>query len=46
MDIKTYDEQLMKVKEYHGEVDEPPYYETVTETYCPNCDIYTGDYYV
>ena len=33
-------------KEYHGEVDEPPYYETVTETYCPNCDIYTGDYYV
>ena len=20
MDIKTYDEQLMKVKEYHGEV--------------------------
>lgn len=24
---------------YHPEVDEPPYYEPVTEVYCPNCDI-------
>ena len=24
---------------YHPEVDEPPQYETVTEVYCPNCDI-------
>ena len=26
-------------KEYHGEVDEPPYYEILTDVYCPNCDI-------
>ena len=31
---------------YHPEVDEPPQYETVTEKYCPNCDIVTGGYYV
>lgn len=32
--------------EYHTEVDEPPYYETVVDTYCPRCDIRTGGYYV
>lgn len=31
---------------YHPEVDEPPQYETVTEIYCPQCDIRTGGYYV
>lgn len=31
---------------YHPEVDEPPQYETVTEVYCPRCDIRTGGYYV
>lgn len=31
---------------YHLEVDEPPQYETVTEIYCPQCDIRTGGYYV
>lgn len=31
---------------YHPEVDEPPQYETVTEIYCPRCDIRTGGYYV
>lgn len=29
---------------YHPELDEPPQYETVTETYCPQCDI-GGGYY-
>lgn len=29
---------------YHSEVDEPPYYEPVTEVYCPYCDIRGGDY--
>jgi len=29
---------------YHSEVDEPPYYESVTEVYCPYCDIRGGDY--
>ena len=27
---------------YHPEVDEPPYYEPVTEVYCPRCDIRVG----
>ena len=31
---------------YHPEVDEPPYYEPVTEVYCPRCDIRTGGNYV
>lgn len=31
---------------YHPEVDEPPQHETVTEIYCPRCDIRTGGYYV
>ena len=31
---------------YHPEVDEPPQYETVTEVYCPRCDIRRGGYYV
>lgn len=30
--------------EYHTEVDEPPYCETVIDTYCPQCDI-GGGYY-
>ena len=29
---------------YHSEVDEPPYYESVKEVYCPYCDIRGGDY--
>lgn len=32
--LETYTHQ-----EYHSEVDEPPYYETLTEVYCPNCDM-------
>ena len=31
---------------YHSEVDEPPYYEPVTEVYCPRCDIRVGGNYV
>ena len=30
---------------YHSEVDEPPQYETVTDTYCPQCDIGGYSYY-
>lgn len=32
--LESYTHQI-----YHSEVDEPPYYEPVTEVYCPNCDI-------
>ena len=32
--------------EYHTEVDEPPYCETVVELYCPQCDIAIGGDYV
>ena len=32
--LETYTHQ-----EYHTEVDEPPFYETLTEVYCPNCDM-------
>lgn len=39
--LESYTHQV-----YHPEVDEPPYYETVTEIYCPRCDIRTGGYYV
>lgn len=40
--LESYTHQV-----YHSEVDEPPQYETVTEIYCPNCDIpYRGGTYV
>lgn len=39
--LESYTHQV-----YHPEVDEPPQYETVTEIYCPRCDIRTGGYYV
>lgn len=39
--LESYTHQV-----YHPEVDEPPQYETVTEMYCPQCDIRTGGYYV
>lgn len=39
--LESYTHQV-----YHPEVDEPPQYETVTEIYCPQCDIRTGGYYV
>ena len=39
--LESYTHQV-----YHSEVDEPPQYETVTEVYCPRCDIRTGGYYV
>lgn len=39
--LESYTHQV-----YHPEVDEPPQYETVTEVYCPQCDIRTGGYYV
>lgn len=32
-------------QEYHSEVDEPPFYETVTDWYCPQCDIRSGGNY-
>lgn len=32
-------------QEYHSEVDEPPFYEIVTDWYCPQCDIRSGGYY-
>ena len=31
--------------EYHTEVDEPPYCETVVDLYCPQCDIGGYSYY-
>ena len=39
--LETYTHQV-----YHPEVDEPPMFETVTEVYCPGCDIRRGGYYV
>lgn len=39
--LESYTHQV-----YHSELDEPPYYEPVTETYCPRCDIRTGGNYV
>lgn len=39
--LESYTHQL-----YHPEVDEPPQYETVTEIYCPQCDIGIRRYYV
>lgn len=32
--LQSYTHQV-----YHPEVDEPPFYETLTEVYCPNCDM-------
>lgn len=39
--LESYTHQV-----YHSEVDEPLQHETVTEIYCPRCDIRTGGYYV
>lgn len=39
--LESYTHQV-----YHSEVDEPPYYEPVTEVYCPRCDIRVGGNYV
>ena len=39
--LESYTHQV-----YHSEVDEPPYYEPVTEVYCPKCDIKVGGNYV
>lgn len=37
--------QSCTYQEYHTEVDEPPFYKTVTDWYCPQCDIRSGGYY-
>ena len=39
--LESYTHQV-----YHSEIDEPPYYEPVTEVYCPRCDIRVGGNYV